>query len=260
MMSVACLVIGYVAVLCHLIPELLGNAALIDNGDGIVSALRTQRYGIGQRTGEIHDLAGYRADHGSRRDGNDRHDRRDIRSNRQLDSDGSGTLIDLTIHTQDGEACDLCRAGRGRIIIASAALCRDRLTALVQHSDGVGTACQIIVAAQRERGCIGKVYRDTGGRRAASAGKFDVRDQLGAGQLGIVHTGDSDGALGIVDDTIVPFTDRLNTETGNLRLRLGYDLNTVGILFLSPEVTVKVCQLEKFIASLPSREGSTVAA
>ena len=33
--SVAGLVIRYVAVFCHLIPELLGNAALKDNGDGI---------------------------------------------------------------------------------------------------------------------------------------------------------------------------------------------------------------------------------
>lgn len=128
--------------------------------------------------------------------------RRDIRSHRQLDSDGSGTLVDLTIYPQDGEACDLCRAGRGRIIIASAALCRDRLTALVQHSNGVGAACQIIVATKRERGCIGKVHRDTGGRRAASAGKFDVRDQLGAGQLGIVHTGDGDGVLGMINDAL----------------------------------------------------------
>ena len=51
MVSVACLMIRYVTVLCHLIPELLRNAALKDNGDGIVSALRTQRYGIGQRVG-----------------------------------------------------------------------------------------------------------------------------------------------------------------------------------------------------------------
>ena len=140
-------------------------------------------------------------------------------------------MVDHTIHTQNGEACDLRCAGRGRIIIASAALCRDRLTALVQHSNGVGAACQIIVATKRERGCIGKVHRDTGGRRAASAGKFDVRDQLGAGQLGIVHIGDSDGVLGIVNDAIVPFTGRLHTEAGDLRLRLGHDLNTVGILY-----------------------------
>lgn len=78
--SVAGLMIGYVAILCHLIPELLGNAALKDNGDGIVFALRTQRYGIDQRGTKIHDLAGYRTDHGSRRNGNDRRDRRDIRS------------------------------------------------------------------------------------------------------------------------------------------------------------------------------------
>lgn len=72
MVSVAGLMIRYVAVLCHLIPKLLRNAALKDNGDGIVSALRTQRYGIGQRAGEIHDLAGYWTDHSSRRNGNDR--------------------------------------------------------------------------------------------------------------------------------------------------------------------------------------------
>ena len=94
-MSVAGLVIRYVAVLCHLIPELLGNAALKDNGDGIVSAFRTQRYGVYRLVAEIHDLTGYRTDHGSRRNGNDRRDRRDIRSHRQLDRDGSGTLVDL---------------------------------------------------------------------------------------------------------------------------------------------------------------------
>lgn len=192
-MSVAGLVIRYVAVFCHLIPELLGNAALKDNGDGIVSALRTQRYGIGQRTGKIHDLAGYRTDHGSRRNSNDRSYRRDIRSHRQRDGDGSGTLVDLTLHAQDGESCDLCCAGDRRIIVASAALCGDRLAALVQHSDGIGAVCQIIVAAQRERDRIGKVHRNTGGRRAASTGKFDVRDQFGAGQLGIVHTGNGNG-------------------------------------------------------------------
>lgn len=48
--SVAGLVIRYVAVFCHLIPELLGNAALKDNGDGMqssslpkTSALRTTK-------------------------------------------------------------------------------------------------------------------------------------------------------------------------------------------------------------------------
>ena len=51
----------------------------------------------------------YRTDHSSRRNGNDRRYRRDIRSHRQLDSDASGTLVDRTLHPQDGEACDLCR-------------------------------------------------------------------------------------------------------------------------------------------------------
>ena len=115
--SVAGLMIGYVAVLCHLIPELLGNAALKDNGDGIVSALRTQRYGIGQRPCKIYDLAGYRTDHGSRRNGNDRRDRRDIRPHRQCDSDSSGALVDLTLHAQDGEACDFRCAGGGLSLI-----------------------------------------------------------------------------------------------------------------------------------------------
>lgn len=219
-MSVAGLVIRYVAVLCHLIPELLGNAALKDNGDGIVSAFRTQRYGVYRLVAEIHDLTGYRTDHGSRRNGNDRRDRRDIRSHRQLDRDGSGTLVDLTLHTQDGEACDLRCAGDGRIIIASAALGGDLLTALIQHSDGVGAACQIIVAAQRKRDRIGKVHSDTGGRRTSLSGEFDVRDQLGAGQLGIVHTGDGDGALGVVNGAIVPLTGCLHTEAGDLRLCL----------------------------------------
>ena len=111
-----------------------GNAALKDNGDGIVSAFRTQRYGVYRLVAEIHDLTGYRTDHGSRRNGNDRRDRRDIRSHRQLDRDGSGTLVDLTLHTQDGEACDLRCAGDGRIIIASAALGGDLLTALIPVS------------------------------------------------------------------------------------------------------------------------------
>ena len=47
MVSVAGLMIRYVAILCHLSPKVLRNAALKDNGDGISSALRTQRYGIG---------------------------------------------------------------------------------------------------------------------------------------------------------------------------------------------------------------------
>ena len=222
-MSVAGLVIRYVAVLCHLIPELLGNAALKDNGDGIVSAFRTQRYGVYQLVAEIHDLTGYRTDHGSRRNGNDRRDRRDIRSHRQLDRDGSGTLVDLTLHTQDGEACDLRCAGDGHIIVASAALGGDRLTALIQHRHFVGTAGQVVVAAQRERDFIGKVYLNAGSGRASPTGEFDIRDQLGAGQLGIVHAGDGDGVLGIVNDAIVPLAGCLHTEAGDLRLRLGHD-------------------------------------
>ena len=161
--SVAGLVIRYVAILCHRIPKLLGNTSLKDNGDGIAFAFRAQRYGIGQWAGKVHDLTGHRTDHGSRRDGNDRCYRRDICSYRQLDSDGSGTLVDHTIHTQNGEACDFRGAGGGRIT-PTAALGGDRLAALIQHGNGIGAAGQIVVAAQRERGSVGKVHRNAGGR------------------------------------------------------------------------------------------------
>ena len=77
--------VSHVAILCHRIPKLLGNTSLKDNGDGIAFAFRAQRYGIGQRTGKIHDLAGYRTDNSSRRNGDDRCYRRDIRPNRQCD-------------------------------------------------------------------------------------------------------------------------------------------------------------------------------